>query len=81
MEIPGDQKLNFEYKLDLKSSLFPVEDKVQYRRKRVLELRAAGFTNVDISHILKYSLSTVEKDIQKAREDCKENEIIRRIDA
>ena len=62
----------FEYKLDLKSSLFPAKDKVQYRRKRVLELRATGFTNVEISHKLMYSLSTVEKDIQKAREDCKE---------
>ena len=73
--------MNFTANFSLKSCLIPVQDKVQYRRKRVLELRAAGFTNVDISHILKYSLSTVEKDIQKAREDCKENEIIRRIDA
>ena len=73
--------MNFTVNFSLKSSLIPVEDKVQYRRRKILELRSQGFTNVEISHILKYSLSTVEKDIQKAREDCKENEIIRRIDA
>ena len=51
----------------LKSSLLEVQDKVQYRRKKILELRSKGFTNVEISHKLRYSLSTIEKDIQKLR--------------
>ncbi len=67
MSISGGKKLNFTVNLNLKSSLFPIQDKVQYRRKKILELRAEGFTNVEISHELKYSLSTVEKDIRKLR--------------
>jgi DNA-binding NarL/FixJ family response regulator len=44
-----------------------VQDKVIYRRRKILELRAKGFTNVEISHKLRYSLSTIEKDLQKLR--------------
>ena len=59
--------MNFEPNFTLKSSLLLVQDKVQYRQKRILELRSRGFTNVEISDKLRYSLSTVEKDIQKLR--------------
>ena len=59
--------MNFTVNFSLKSSLFPAQDKVQYRRKRILELRSQGFTNVEISHKLRYCLSTIEKDIQKLR--------------
>ena len=59
--------MNFEPNFTLKSSLLLVQDKVQYRQKRILELRSRGFTNVAISEQLRYSLSTVEKDIQKLR--------------
>jgi len=44
-----------------------VQDKVQYRRKKILELRKAGLSNVAISGELGYCLSTVEKDIQELR--------------
>jgi DNA-binding NarL/FixJ family response regulator len=44
-----------------------IQDKVQYRRKKILELRGAGLSNVAISDELGYCLSTVEKDIQKIR--------------
>jgi len=44
-----------------------VQDKVQYRQKKILELRKAGFSNVAISEQLRYSLSTVEKDIHQLR--------------
>jgi DNA-binding NarL/FixJ family response regulator len=67
MQIPGDRKLNFEPNFTLKSSLLVVQDKVQYRQKKILELRGKGFSNVEISEQLRYSLSTVEKDIQKLR--------------
>jgi len=59
--------LNFEPNFSLKSSLLVVQDKVQYRRKRILELRKAGLSNVAISEQLGYCLSTVEKDIQELR--------------
>ena len=59
--------MNFEPNFTLKSSLLVVQDKVQYRQKRILELRKDGFSNVAISEQLRYSLSTVEKDIQKLR--------------
>jgi len=67
MQIPGDRKLNFEPNFTLKSSLLVVQDKVQYRRKKILELREKGFSNVSISEQLRYSLSTVEKDIARIR--------------
>jgi DNA-binding NarL/FixJ family response regulator len=67
MQIPGDTKLNFEPNFTLKSSLLVVQDKVQYRRKKILELREKGFSNVAISNELRYSLSTVEKDIHQLR--------------
>jgi len=60
--------LNFEPNFTLKSSLLVVQDKVQYRRKKILELREKGFSNVAISNELRYSLSTVEKDIKSLRE-------------
>jgi DNA-binding CsgD family transcriptional regulator len=44
-----------------------VQDKVQYRQKKILELRGKGFSNVEISEQLRYSLSTVEKDIKSIR--------------
>ena len=59
--------MNFEPNFTLKSSLLVVQDKVQYRRKKILELRGAGLSNVAISEQLGYSLSTVEKDIQQLR--------------
>jgi DNA-binding NarL/FixJ family response regulator len=59
--------LNFEPNFTLKSSLLVVQDKVQYRQKKILELRKVGFSNVAISDELGYCLSTVEKDIQKIR--------------
>jgi len=59
--------LNFEPNFSLKSSLLVIQDKVQYRRKKVLELREKGFSNIAISKQLLYSLSTVEKDIHQLR--------------
>ena len=59
--------MNFEPNFTLKSSLLVIQDKVQYRRKKILELRGAGLSNVAISDELGYCLSTVEKDIQKIR--------------
>jgi len=59
--------LNFEPNFSLKSSLLEIQDKVQYRRKKVLELREKGFSNIAISKQLLYSLSTVEKDIHQLR--------------
>ena len=67
MQIPGGKKLNFEPNFTLKSSLLVVQDKVQYRRKRILELREEGYSNVAISDELGYCLSTVEKDIHQLR--------------
>ena len=61
--------MNFEPNFTLKSSLLLVQDKVQYRQKRILELRSRGFTNVAISEQLRYSLSTIEKDIAVIRGD------------
>ncbi len=56
-----------EYKLDLKHSLLPLQDKIQYRRKAILELKSKGFTNVEISHKLQYDVSTIERDIHQLR--------------
>jgi len=69
--------LNFEPNFTLKSSLLVVQDKVQYRQKKILELRKAGFSNVAISEQLRYSLSTVEKDIARIRDGLifQENEL------
>ena len=61
--------MNFTANFSLKSCLIPVQDKVQYRRRKILELRSQGFTNVEISHKLKYCLSTIEKDVQTLREN------------
>lgn len=61
--------MNFEAKFTLKSSLLVVQDKVQYRRKKILELREEGYSNVAISDELGYCLSTVEKDLQKIRKE------------
>ena len=59
--------MNFEPNFTLKSSLLVVQDKVQYRRKKILELRGAGLSNVSISDELGYCLSTVEKDLHEIR--------------
>ena len=56
--------MNFESDFSLKSSLLVVHDKVSYRRQKVLKLRKSGFSNVEISKKLRYSLSTIEKDIR-----------------
>jgi len=72
MQIPGDRKLNSELVFSLKSSLSPVQDKVNFRRERVLKFRKAGFTNIAISHKLRYCLSTIEKDIAALRIDSKQ---------
>ena len=61
--------MNITANFSLKSSLLPAQDKVQYRRKKILELRSQGFTNVEISHMVRYSLSTIEKDIAVIRGD------------
>jgi len=55
--------LIFEYKFDLKSCPIPVQDKVQYRRKRILELKSKRFSNVQIAHELQYNISTIERDL------------------
>jgi len=60
--------LIFEPIFTLKSSLLVVQDKVQYRRKKILELRGKGLSNVAISEQLGYCLSTVEKDLHKIRQ-------------
>jgi transposase len=46
-----------------------VEDKIQYRRQNVLKLRSKGLSYPEISHKLQYSLSTIEKDIKKLRQE------------
>ena len=56
-----------EYKLSLKSSLLPLQDKIQYRRKAILELKSKGLTNVDISNELQYDESTIERDIRQLK--------------
>ena len=55
--------MNFTANFSLKSSLFPVEDKVQYRRKKILELKSKRFSNVQIAYELQCSLSTIEEDL------------------
>tara|TARA_B110000495_G_scaffold169933_1_gene157481 strand:+ start:122 stop:343 length:222 start_codon:yes stop_codon:yes gene_type:complete len=59
--------LIIEYKLSLKSSLLPLQDKIQYRRKAILELKSKGLTNVDISNELQYDVSTIERDLHQLR--------------
>ena len=56
-----------EYKLSLKSSLLPLQDKIQYRRKAILELKSKGLTNVEISNELQYDVSTIERDLHQLR--------------
>ena len=56
-----------EYKLDLKHSLLPLQDKIQYRRKAILELKCKGLTNVEISNELQYDVSTIERDLHQLR--------------
>ena len=56
-----------EYKLSLKSSLLPLQDKIQYRRKAILELKSKGLTNVAIASTLQYDVSTIERDIHHLR--------------
>ncbi len=51
----------------LKSSLSPIHDKINFRREKVLKFRLSGFTNIVISRKLRYSLSTIEKDIKILR--------------
>jgi len=36
---------------------------VQYRRKRILELKSKRFSNVQIAHELQYNISTIERDL------------------
>ena len=67
--------MNFTANFSLKSSLFPAQDKVQYRRRKILELRSQGFTNVEISHKLRYCLSTIEKDVASLRINSLQGEI------
>ncbi len=57
-----------EPKFNLKQSLVVVQDKINYRRKRIYGLRADGYSNRKIAAKLGYSLSTVEKDIHSLRE-------------
>ena len=45
----------------------PSQDKKLYRKKKILSLKLYGKKNWEISEKLGYSLSTVEKDIQKLR--------------
>ena len=56
-----------EYKLSLKSSLLPLQDKIQYRKKAILELKSKGLTNVEISNELQYDVSTIERDLHQLR--------------
>jgi DNA-binding NarL/FixJ family response regulator len=65
--IQGDKKLIIEYKLSLKSSLLPLQDKIQYRKKAILELKSKGLTNVAIASTLQYDVSTIERDIRQLK--------------
>ena len=56
-----------EYKLSLKHSLLPLQDKIQYRRKAILELKLKGLTNVVIASKLQYDVSTIERDLHQLR--------------
>jgi len=59
--------LIIEYKLSLKSSLLPLQDKIQYRKKAILELKSKGLTNVAIASTLQYDVSTIERDIRQLK--------------
>ena len=49
------------------STPLPREDKVAIRQEKVLQLNNSGYTQIDMSHYLKCSLSTVEKDLKALR--------------
>ncbi len=49
------------------STPLPREDKVSVRRGKILQLNNSGCTQVEMSHYLKCSLSTIEKDLKALR--------------
>ena len=65
MHIPGGSKLSLnQSKIE---EFLPINEKKLSRRKRVLSLKLEGYKNQEISIILGWSLSTIEKDLQKLR--------------
>lgn len=65
MHIPGGSKLSLnQTKIE---EFLPINEKKLSRRKRVLSLKLEGYKNQEISIILGWSLSTIEKDLQKLR--------------
>ena len=49
------------------STPLPREDIVSVRRGKILQLNNSGCTQVEMSHHLKCSLSTIEKDLKALR--------------
>lgn len=48
-----------------------MDEKITYRRKRVNQLRLAGYTNQQIAQKIGCNLSTVEKDLHEIRENAR----------
>jgi len=44
------------------------QDKIKFRRNQVNKLRLRGYTNEEIAKTMRYSLSTIEKDIHEINE-------------
>src|SRR5215207_4336141 len=49
------------------------DDRIEWRRKKVLELSSQGYNERDIAQILQVGKSTVNRDIQYLRRQAQEN--------
>jgi transposase len=49
------------------------DDRIEWRRKKVLELSSQGYNDRDIAQILQVGKSTVNRDIQYLRQQAQEN--------
>jgi len=47
----------------------PAEDKMFYRRQKVMKYFVSGISQLDIAHNIGISLATVERDIKHIREN------------
>ncbi len=47
----------------------PAEDKMFYRRQKVMKYFVSGISQLDIAHNIGISLATVERDIKYIREN------------
>jgi hypothetical protein len=53
----------------------PFEDKMFYRRQKVMKYFVSGMTQLDIAHNIGMSLATVERDIKYIREHLVQNSL------